>query len=468
VLYEGVNVEEPAISNDENNSNANEELRKKITSCMIQGKKRFHSSNNKGLLNNSIFEGVTTAKKWRDRVLGKSEMVEFDNELEYSLSGNFGIRLTADLSNRARIVNLLLKEEDANSRQFKNPDLHGWILDNRSVIISALYKLVENWIAMGKPKGSIPFASFPEWSNICGGIMEAAGYPNPCSKDDVLADALDPETDEMKQLFEACYNLNPNRWMTKEEIQVIVKNEGIMNYNFNERSDQTKFGIRIDKYRDRTFLGITMKVQDLKIRSSRRKFIFVKDTKNDQNSEKQPTSVSCGTQKIGNENLENNRINDQKGGNLATIGNIITPAIIAIERIYTEGQMLPKDAMVAITQPTLKTPSFPVENQQNLGFESLSEITQKANSRIKEVEPKTKKKSDRELQFYESPETQNIETECTKEQVLEWIKNNPGVGIEQLDMAMGLGSLKWATELVTEGKVRILNEGWEEINNVQP
>jgi hypothetical protein len=53
------------------------EIRKKIMACMMQGKKRFHSANNKGLINNSVFEGVTTAEIWSDRVLGKSQVVKF-------------------------------------------------------------------------------------------------------------------------------------------------------------------------------------------------------------------------------------------------------------------------------------------------------------------------------------------------------------------------------------------------------
>lgn len=471
MLYEGVHVEEPAISNDENNSNANEEIRKKITSCMIQGKKRFHSSNNKGLLNNSVFEGVTTAKKWRDRVLGKNEMVEFDNELEYSLSGNFGIRLTADLSNRARIVNLLLQEEDANSRQFKNPDLHGWILDNRGLVISALYKLVENWIAKGKPKGSIPFASFPEWSNVCGGIMEAAGYDNPCVKDDSLADALDPETDDMKQLFEACYNNKPNRWLTKQEIQDIISNEGIMSYyNFSDRSDQTKFGIKIDKYRDRTFSGIMMKVDNLKIRSARRKFMFVKEALKDFKNDENIPNCNITVENTNVFEKDSNLVkNGQKSGNLGNEWYPLNPRIISIERIIEDKGEDTKGCQGCHpkNEEFLGLKDFKNESkiEQKIESQSLQEIAKIAKKAIQDSEPK-KEKSDRELQFYESPETTGIVEECTKEQVLEFIKTNPGSGIEVLDSHLGLGSLKWATELVSEGKVKRLDNGWEVINGI--
>jgi len=182
ILYEGAKIEQPAICNDESGNN-NEELRKKITSCMRQGRKRFHSANNKGLLNNSILEGVTTGESWEDRMLGKNEVIVFSNEMDFSLSGNMGIRLTPDMSNRSRIINLHLVDEDANARKFNNPDLHGWILKNRELILSSLYTLVRNWIDSGSKSGTVPFSSFPEWSAICGGIMEAAGYENPCNPD---------------------------------------------------------------------------------------------------------------------------------------------------------------------------------------------------------------------------------------------------------------------------------------------
>jgi len=36
---------------------------------------------------------------------------------------------------------------------------------------------------MNSPPGKIPFASFQDWSKICGGVLECAGYGNPCVPD---------------------------------------------------------------------------------------------------------------------------------------------------------------------------------------------------------------------------------------------------------------------------------------------
>jgi len=152
IVYEGVAIEESPISDGSVYNNTNNELRKKITSLMINGRKRFHSSNNKGRISSSVLESVTTAETYSDRILGKNETVTFDNEIDFSLSGNIGTTLTPDLANRSIFINLFLDIEDANKRKFSKPNLHNWVKDNRDLILSALYSLVRNWISKGKPE----------------------------------------------------------------------------------------------------------------------------------------------------------------------------------------------------------------------------------------------------------------------------------------------------------------------------
>jgi len=89
-----------------------------------------------------------------------------DNELDFSLSGNSGIGFTPDFANRCRFVRLFLDIEDANSRWFENPDLHKWVLENRELIISAMYALVRNWIEKGKPKRFSCFFLIPPHGQI--------------------------------------------------------------------------------------------------------------------------------------------------------------------------------------------------------------------------------------------------------------------------------------------------------------
>jgi len=280
LVMEGYSLSEPPISSGEGFGNNNEELRKKLLSACMAGRKRLHFGNNKGYIDNAVFEGVITSEKISDRALGRNEILNFDNEIDFSLSGNVGIGFTPDLANRSKFVRLFLDIEDANARKFNNPNLHGWVKSNRELIISALYALVKNWFNSGCPKGTIPFASFPEWSNICGGIMECAGLGNPCLKDkESLSVGGDVETNDMRSLFELCYNEYGENWITKFQIkQVVEQAEDLFAYlDFGKRADQTKFGQKITRFVGRVLSDIVLKVKDPSVRASRQEFKFTKE-----------------------------------------------------------------------------------------------------------------------------------------------------------------------------------------------
>jgi len=254
---------------------------------MIIGRKRLHFSNNKGYINNAVFEGITTAEDYCDRLLGKNDLLSFPNELDFSLSGNVGVTYTPDFANRCKFINLFLEDEDANARIFENPNLHNWVLENRSLILSALYSLVKNWIDNGSKPGSIPFSSFPEWARVCGGVMEAAGYDNPCKPDKDNLGVGDSETEEMKSLFELCFKNHPEEWIKQENIKSVILNEGdglFIDYDFDLKSSQAKFGLQLSKYVGRIFSEIKLIIYSKTARGARKQFKF---TKKEEKGEKQ-------------------------------------------------------------------------------------------------------------------------------------------------------------------------------------
>jgi len=279
LIYEGIALEEPPISVTKNKGNSEEELRKKLLSSFLAGRKRLHFSNNKGKINNAVFEQILTTETYSDRLLGKNDLLAFDNEMEFSLSGNLGIGFTPDLANRSRIITQFFSKEDTNTRKFKNPNLHKWVLENRNLILSAMYGLVRNWFDNSCPDGKLQFASFPEWARVCGGIMESAGYESPCniSKEDLTIGG-DTETTDMKQLFEICYENSQNTQLSKKDIKDLIEGEDIFTYfDFTKRSDQIRFGNAITKFDNRILSDIRMRIVDKSIRSARQQFIFTKE-----------------------------------------------------------------------------------------------------------------------------------------------------------------------------------------------
>ena len=400
IVYEGAAIEEPPISNNERSGACSEETRKKILSLLIQGRKRFHSSNNKGLINNAVFESYTTATSISDRILGKNDSPTFANEIDYSLSGNIGTTMTPDMANRSLYINLFLEIEDANKRTFDNPNLHEWVRENRNLVLSAMYALVKNWFNKKCPDGSVPFASYPEWARICGGIMEAAGYISPCNKSkESFGVALDTETEDMKSLFEFCFKASPDTWLKKNEIKQLIiesKDDLFVDVDWDKSSDKIKFGKVVDRFVGRILSDIQFLVKDNTIRGSRREYKFVKV---------KATFRDTYTKKKSNLNVK------------AGIGGI-----------------------VGIANDTVRNSHTYIEK-----YKSSKHPTNYTNP--------TKEKSDRQIQFTEAKECENITTKCEKDKVEAWIKSNPKKTTAELYEEFGVGSLKYKNELKAEGKI---------------
>jgi hypothetical protein len=280
IVYEGEVIEDPPIGEDE-------EFRKKIMSILKMGRMRMHSSNNTGYLKSGMFTHFITNKYFSDRILGTNQNAQFPNLVEMSLSANTGITYTPDLSGRSIFVNLFLAIEDPNKRVFENPDLHNWVKEHRSDLISALYALVKNWVDNGMPAGKISFASYPEWARVVGGIMESAGYGSPCiPNEDKSAMGGDTETKDMKRLYELCYEKWGDSPILKRDIIDEILNPdsdfnglfGWLGWNSEKGDARAKFSHLLERFKGRELSGITL-YSDNNPRASRRNYNFSKKEK---------------------------------------------------------------------------------------------------------------------------------------------------------------------------------------------
>lgn len=150
LMYEGHLCEDAPIDKDE-------EMRKRITTAVIHGRRMMHFANCKGYLDSKAFEQAITDKVWSDRILGGNTEAKVSNEIEFSLSANIGLTYTPDLAFRMRKIRLAYPQENPNSRTFAIPDLHGWVLAHRSYLLSAVAALVKHWGEKGGLVGPTPF-----------------------------------------------------------------------------------------------------------------------------------------------------------------------------------------------------------------------------------------------------------------------------------------------------------------------
>lgn len=265
ILYEGQAIDDTPIVTGEKNESNNEELRKKLTAALKTGRRLFHSSNNRGYLNNATLEQFSTSEVWRDRELGRNVQLELSNEVDISLSANVGLTYTADLHHRSRPINLFYSEENPNERAYKRTDLHGYVLNNRALILSAIYTLISGWVTAGKPPSQRLFTSFPEWARVVGGIMQYHSMGDPCVTIEDTNIGGDKETQSMKELcgFMGLYQLNDIEQplgYTISKLRGVVSEaqsredlEGFAFWDLSERPDQVKFGNLIRRFVGREF-----------------------------------------------------------------------------------------------------------------------------------------------------------------------------------------------------------------------
>lgn len=296
LIYEGRAIDDTPIVTGDKNENSNEEWRKKFTSSLKAGRRRIHSSNNRGFLNSTIMEQFLTSEVWTDRQLGGNITLELNNEIDLSMSANIGLTYTADIWYRARPINLFYGEEDPNSRVYKRTDLWGYVRANRGRILSAIYTLIKSWHDAGAPKSSIPFTSFPEWSRVVGGIMEYHHLGNPCAQveEDVIGG--DKEGQSMKEVFRFMVEYQHNhpefKGYTIGEVRRLVSDalsseeiDGFGGWDFTDKAHQTKFGLLIRRFVGRSFkvkaYGLSMNAKLIvaveNIRSTRVLYMFKTD-----------------------------------------------------------------------------------------------------------------------------------------------------------------------------------------------
>ena len=410
-VYEGCFIEDPALSTGDKDSGS-EELRKKLTAAFIQGRRKYHSSNNKGHINNATLEAAITKEHYSDRILGYSKTGSWPNIMEFSLSGNIGMTMTPDLINRSRFINLFLEMEDANKREFETPNLDIWVLEHRSEILSALYSLIRNWIDNKMPDGKIKFSSFPEWARVVGGIMEAAGYDSPCfPSKDMLGMFVDPKSTEMKEFYELCHKKFGDKYIEKQKLKEFIVNDEIDvfgEYDFNSKNDMIKFGKMLNTYINRIFSNIKMEVYDKTAKTQRWKYRFVK---------------------IDNEKkllqIDKNKL-DNNDGQLGQVGHHFTSIYLSPTRDTNNNE---RDLL-----PHL--PQLPKIDEKTPQIDKIPEI------------------SDRQVQFWKTDECKDIVPNHTKKDILNWIKTKSEHTIKEMYVKFGVGSIKFKMELLKEGVIK--------------
>jgi len=174
------------------------EWAKTLLSVVIGGRRLVIIDNVRGYLSSPSLEGYLTSPQYEGRILGQSKIYRGDAGAVVLITGN-QLTVSPDQRRRSLFVELFSEQLRAEDRVFKRNLDQSELLRLQPKILSSLWALIRSWDDSGRPEGSISHASFNRWARVFGGILEHAGYANPCQRPEMDASG-DRDTADMEKL----------------------------------------------------------------------------------------------------------------------------------------------------------------------------------------------------------------------------------------------------------------------------
>jgi hypothetical protein len=284
IVYQGHAFEDAPIGE------SSEETRKRITSALVAGRRMMYFANCQFHLADPTLLTAITDSTFRVRMLGRTDAssdLELPNEIEFGLSANIGLTCREDYERRSRKITLAYYDENENSRRFERSDLWGYVKQNRSLILSAIHTLFQDWRDAGCPKGTTPFTSYPQWAEVVGGIMMHHGLGDPCLPHVENTFGGDLKTRAMRSLFRVCFDIDHDGWWSKKQIFNAITEEqadgnddlaffGDLAHEPEAKRAKTKTGIALTEFDGRVLGGIKMTIDSSNANTGRHLIRFHK------------------------------------------------------------------------------------------------------------------------------------------------------------------------------------------------
>ena len=244
-----------------------DEWRKRITSCLMEGKPMIVIDNVVGRLGTAKLAQVLTAHIWSDRILGKSEMISLPARACWFATGN-NLLMGGDIARRsywsrldAEMARPWLREE------FKHPNLLNWIEENRAILLSDLLIMVRAWYLAEQPSTSIkPLGNFEDWARKISGVLDYAGIEGFLANRNELYDSSDPENAQWDDFLQAWHQLHQNNPISAATLkaELLDRNpvykvlqeaipEDISRAISKEKKDSPALGIALKKHVDQVY-----------------------------------------------------------------------------------------------------------------------------------------------------------------------------------------------------------------------
>lgn len=165
-------------------SDEDEELRKRITAIAMAGDPVVLLDNlpQGQQITAPCLDAALTAAVWRDRVLGRTEMIEFPMLASWVVTGN-NVSAVGDTMRRSLRIRLEADSDKPEERSgFKHDPLLPYLRRERPRFVMAALTILRGYILAGSPRQDIPrYGSFEGWSDLIRSSIVWAGRGDPCA-----------------------------------------------------------------------------------------------------------------------------------------------------------------------------------------------------------------------------------------------------------------------------------------------
>jgi hypothetical protein len=179
-----------------------DEMRKRITSLAMAGRRLVLLDNIEGVLGGPVLNAALTATSWSDRLLGHNREVNVPLHATWLGTGN-NIQLGPDTSRRVchiRLDSPLAAPEERTG--FRHPQLRAWVRQNRGMLLAAGLTVLRGYCVAGRPDMRLsPWGSYEGWSALVRGAVVWAGLPDPGAARAALREVADMSAGDMAELL---------------------------------------------------------------------------------------------------------------------------------------------------------------------------------------------------------------------------------------------------------------------------
>lgn len=180
-----------------------EEFRKMLDSAALNASPYIILDDVGGNLRNNDLNAFMTSAYWSGRVMHTQKEFEVVNRSMVFITGH-SLSVESDLAGRLLQVKLHLEEADVRERKIAR------VIDDeylarpsvRGDILTALWTIIREWDKAGRPRGKTRMGGFEKWCEIFGGMVDFAGFGDPCERPPDDGDA-DSEFEDMMALVKA-------------------------------------------------------------------------------------------------------------------------------------------------------------------------------------------------------------------------------------------------------------------------